>query len=77
MGLVKGGRIVEVDGVQYSVKKRAKYVDAYRYCSRCCEWIRRVDLREIERCPFCNTMLRYSVGGKEKRYISVDDVYDG
>jgi hypothetical protein len=78
MGLVKKGRIEVIDGVEYEIKGRARYCDDFRFCSRCQEWIRRVDLKPIERCPKCRTYLRgQGVGGGVKRYINLDIDIDG
>jgi hypothetical protein len=78
MGLVKKGSIEVINGVEYEVKGRARYCDEFRFCSKCRVWIRRVDLRPIERCPRCNTYLRgIGLGGGVKRYINLDIDIDG
>jgi uncharacterized paraquat-inducible protein A len=67
--------VMEINGVLYEFKRRAKYKDEYRYCSNCTIWVRRADLESIDRCPRCNTLLRR--GGMRqgaKSYINADAI---
>ena len=67
--------IVEIDGVLYEFKKRAKYKDDYRYCGNCTIWVRRADLEPVDRCPRCNNLLRRGgVRRGEKSYINADAI---
>ena len=66
--------VVEIDGVLYEFKKRAKYKDDYRYCSNCTIWVRRADLEPIDRCPRCNTLLRRGGVRGAKSYINADTI---
>lgn len=69
--------VVEIDGVLYEFKKRARYKDDFRYCSNCTIWVRRADLEPMDRCPVCNTLLRR--GGLRrtgKRYINADAILE-
>ena len=63
---------LEIDGVEYEFRRKARYIDGYRYCSNCCWWVKRRDSMIISRCPVCNNRLRYRpTTGRLKRYITV------
>jgi DNA-directed RNA polymerase subunit RPC12/RpoP len=73
----KKGEIKYFDGVAYEVKRRSRYSDDFYYCSNCALWLRRLDLKEIKRCPDCNRRVRFGGLEKEKRYISVEIDLEG
>jgi uncharacterized paraquat-inducible protein A len=68
---------VEIEGILYEFKKRAKYKDDFRYCSNCTIWVRRADLEPIDRCPRCKTLLRRGGGRRgAKSYINADAILE-
>ena len=72
---------LEIDGVEYEFRRKARYIDGYRYCSNCCWWVKRRDGRSLFRCPVCNVRLRAGLrkrkNRRDKSYITVSNIANG